>query len=580
MDSATDHVASFPAPLSDLERYGSVPPEDRRLLLILPNGFPLYEVPCSLGTDDCVEAIRERQSTSGVEEEPIMSGVDAANKTLLQVERRLKRITGSLDALRYKMEKYFVVMDHEVRVAQMKDDPVFRNQDKLLQCEKNKAEAINKLIQLRQLFQLAGLPLEGSPTGSSLTPQAVSFVPSVNLASSEDQWKSLVVILARRMSLYTRLLSQTTKEIRQCETHKRYQLSFLRIVSEVQKYWPLQKVPYAVHVFEKGDDYPYRAELRVDLFNLPWNCWGYDRPRHWSFPGTTPDESDLASNQVPPPPFLCWPPLPAAPPCAPLSAEIYFTSPPKQSSSPNPGFKSNTDLGIQIRWVGDASHCIESNRQLRVRIIPVFLKQRTASDPARDSSTDRTMRDAATINTVEPSADESSSFSPPKIHSELPSLLPDPLGTNPSWMTESIELHRRLQTAQWRLLDRAVHLIYQAQAARLKSILDVVSYGTAEASENARLILEEFEGVRSNLFELSCDDHLELSVATEPTTSSDAVDDSKGNDVPKPSRHQRCVTVQQWEAYTTSISLRRVPVFDSSPAVGEIERSKRNTGNL
>lgn len=227
-----------------------------------------------------------------------------------------------------------------------------------------------------------------------------------------------------------------------------------------------------------GDNYPYRAELRVELLNLPWTCWGYDKPRKWALPGHTStgalaQEDTLESTSSytlghrVPPPFLCWPPLPATPPCAPASAEIYFVLINKQEDhvlkSENVASTDN-QLQIQIRWIGDASHCIESNRTLRVRIIPTFSSKNATSYTA----------------VLKPSC---SSTSHPVSHSvyqkflsTFPSLLPKPVGAKGSWLPESTALHRRLQTAQWRLIDRALHLIYQAQVLLLLISMEKKSF--------------------------------------------------------------------------------------------------------
>lgn len=86
-----------------------------------------------------------------------------------------------MDALHHTVEKYCVVMDHEVRATQMRSDPTFRHQDKLILCEKSKANAAHVLSQLRQLFLLTGA---ASPMTQHTTKQPV-YVSTIILNYSQ-----------------------------------------------------------------------------------------------------------------------------------------------------------------------------------------------------------------------------------------------------------------------------------------------------------------------------------------------------------------------------------------------------------
>lgn len=284
-----------------------------------------------------------------------------------------------------------------------------------------------------------------------------------------------------------------------------------------------------------GDEYPYRAEIRIELLNPPATCWGYDRPRRWVLPthfGVAPEPL----GQPTPAPFLCWPPLPAVPPTAPTTAEVFFTTPraPPAEEQPDTTKQQGTappqsgppSLGIQIRWIGDAAHCIESKSLLNVEIIPVAIRWRR-------STAGRACKEGL-----------------PEV--QLPSRLPAPVGAHPQWTSESAQLHQRLQAAQWYLVDRAVHLIYQAQAARLKNILDVVAYGTVEGARTASSILQEFEGLTS-----------EVTVPLTPAVP------EGGHAAPTSGTQQehtfsRRVMVERWETTATSVSIQDVPVFAPS----------------
>lgn len=87
--------------------------------------------------------------------------------------------------------------------------------------------------------------------------------------------------------------------------------------------------------------------------------------------------------------------------------------------------------------------------------------------------------------------------------------------------------------------------------------MDVASYGTSEASSQAVLILEEIEGFSASSFFSS---HQHDVAKDDPTSSCLAAEHQKLN-----------VTVEQWEPYTTCITLRHCGVGHrrSSTATGK-----------
>lgn len=67
----------------------------------------------------------------------------------------MKGITGELDLLRYQVEKFFLVMDREIRTKQMAQDAIFRNQANWQKAEFSKGEALRELEHLKEIFQLS-----------------------------------------------------------------------------------------------------------------------------------------------------------------------------------------------------------------------------------------------------------------------------------------------------------------------------------------------------------------------------------------------------------------------------------------
>lgn len=271
-----------------------------------------------------------------------------------------------------------------------------------------------------------------------------------------------------------------------------------------------------------GDHYPYRAQLRIELLSIPSSCWGYNEPRRWTLPqhaGVT----YVPIGSTTPAPYTLWPPLPAVPPTAPAIADVYFTPTRKRRTAKRGtenGEEGEGELGpdvlgrtiekedsgdddplkVQIRWIGDASYCIEAGRELQVRIIPVAVVPCEAMHKNQASIVQNSMQKEEGqqkepknvyrgIKSDDGGDDEvlhgdkyqhslhNSSFpfsdtgvSSSSVPSDrLPSLFPLPVGEQPSWLPESLQLHKRLQAAQWRLVDRAIHLICQAQVSSRSS---------------------------------------------------------------------------------------------------------------
>lgn len=193
-----------------------------------------------------------------------------------------------------------------------------------------------------------------------------------------------------------------------------------------------------------------------------------------------------------PPPYILWPPLPAASPTAAATADVYFTAPRQKrlkvcdsDASTDPDLvDGDLPLGVQIRWIGDASHCIEVGRELQVRIIPIAIFECGVSEGSTATWSDRQPDSHDSGNTTPHNMSQSnhnmSQFNHNMSQSNhssppLPSLLPTPVGGSPTWTPEAVRLHRRLQTGQWRLVDRAIHLILQAQVGSNCCLIQFIS---------------------------------------------------------------------------------------------------------
>ncbi|XP_053992722.1 uncharacterized protein LOC128883892 isoform X2 [Hylaeus volcanicus] len=414
----------------------------------------------------------------------------------------------------------------------------FQNENHLRMCLKNKEDVINKLFQLRYIFDM--LASQDSWTSQ----KTLTLLPSVNLTSGKDQWISLCTMLVRRSLMYERVITDAYNQMNLIHSAVTGQLTFLQSIKDILSFWPFQKIPYARHVFEKGDNYPYRAEVRVEIMTIPYNCWGLNRPvlKLMTHPANDTVQNDQ-KYEIVPPPFLCWPPLPAASAFASTSANIFFTNPAKND------FHSKK-LNIKIQWAGDAVHCIDSKRELRVRLIPTFSKV--------NGTTDASLVEPGDIN-----SQNNLSFFKNKIFSyktkaltymrKYHSLIPPLVNIPETWTCEAKELHQRLQYAQWILVDRAVHLIYQAQAARLKRYFDTVCYGTCESIETAWSVLERYENFpRQNL--------LHRNIISQ-TSGQNHVDTSCQQTHQNGRIYDRCVTVDDWSSYITTATIRHCPIF-------------------
>lgn len=86
---------------------------------------------------------------------------------IIQAERRVKRITGELDLLRHHVEKFFIVMDRDIREKQMAENPIFRNQATWNKSAFAKGEALRSIMNLREVFRLSA--------GDSTIEKQVSF---------------------------------------------------------------------------------------------------------------------------------------------------------------------------------------------------------------------------------------------------------------------------------------------------------------------------------------------------------------------------------------------------------------------
>jgi hypothetical protein len=191
---------------------------------------------------------------------------------------------------------------------------------------------------------------------------------------------------------------------------------------------------------------------------IPYNCWGLNRPvlKLMSQPLSDTVQND-EKYEIIPPPFLCWPPLPAASAFAPTSATIFFTN-------PSPSDSCSTKLNVKIHWTGDAVHCIDSKRELRVRLIPTF-------------STVNGITELLPLEPCEMNSQSTLSFFKKKVLNykkkaltymkKYQSLIPPLINIPEAWTSEAKELHQRLQYAQWILVDRAIHLVYQAQVIKI-----------------------------------------------------------------------------------------------------------------
>lgn len=91
----------------------------------------------------------------------------------MQAERRVKGITGELDLLRHHVEKFFIVMDREIRAKQMSQDPIFRNQATWQEAEVGKGEALREIVNLKEIFRLTNFRESAKSTDGTTSQKQV-----------------------------------------------------------------------------------------------------------------------------------------------------------------------------------------------------------------------------------------------------------------------------------------------------------------------------------------------------------------------------------------------------------------------
>ncbi|EZG66745.1 hypothetical protein GNI_076600 [Gregarina niphandrodes] len=191
-----------------------------------------------------------------------------------------------INFMRTETELFLLFADWTEKQRRKLVDLQLRNGDVWAEVAKHKAAAVRELEQLHAVFDLMKTaPVDGTfPQPPAATEEMerkkmrqLTVTGAINQVNEEESYREILTALRRRKKVGAELAAQLRQIAQTITAGAQEQVHFAHIVAHLCRRWNVTRIPYEQQVFKGSNlNYPYRAELWVELLSIPSRYWGVE----------------------------------------------------------------------------------------------------------------------------------------------------------------------------------------------------------------------------------------------------------------------------------------------------------------